>query len=271
MDASAEWESISSAVSSGLDDLHDELLDCKPESRPPYFESLVASRALEFDRAAIQGIRQVHDETAGKVEIEVSKIENLRMQLGLLSVQDALPEKIVAHSDGRPRTWVENFFKKNQDAIRSDEKFGNSQDAKALAAHFNKMQPLDFLKLFKNGGDLHKFFSDGAIHNPTESANLISHMSKLREGFEGMEKKLSSYEGHSFRDFLDPSKFSPPTRLVKGNDDLKSIGNILKESKFPDGVKSFQTLVGKTKIEPVFFARIAKIVEFWENAFARNL
>ena len=263
LDASMEWEKISSSISAGLDDLHDELLDCKLGSRPPYFESLVASRALEFDRAAIQGIRQVHDETAGKVETEVSKIGNLRMQLGLLSVQDALPEQIVADSDGKPRTWVKNFFNKNQDAIRSDEKFGNSQDAKALAAHFNKMQPLDFLKLFKNGGDLHNFFSDGAGKKSKEFANLISHMGKLREGFEGMDDKLSSYEGNSFKDFLDSTKFSPPSVVINGNDDLNSIGNILRNHKFPDGVKNFQELVGNTKInimsEKQFNQTVAKL------------
>jgi len=247
IDASAEWESISSAVSSGLDDLHDELLGCNTQNRPAYFGALVASRALEFDRAGIREIREIHDKTTGEVEAEVAKIEKLRMQFDSLSVQNALPKNIIA--DGLTnRTWVEHFFKKNESAIKTDDRFGKSQKADDLAARFNAMHPLEFLNLFKDGGDLHKFFSPRAGKNQKEFDNLISHMGKLRAGFEGMDEKLSSYEGNSFRDFQDSTRFSPPSGEIKGNDDLNSIGKLLGKNELPEGVKNFQELVEKTVI-----------------------
>jgi hypothetical protein len=247
---SADWESISNAVISDLDKLHDELLDCAPASRPPYFESLVANRALEFDRAGVQEITQVHNATVGKVEAEIFIMEALRKECDLLPVKVALPKEIVADSNAKPRTWVRNFFDKNKATISSNKDFGNSQNAKALAAHFNSMPALKFLELFKEGADLHQFFSAGEEQNSKEFANLISHMAKLRNGLESMANKLSSYEGNSFKDFDVSKQFAPPgsNQKIEGNNDLRSIGNILKDHSLPDGVRQFQELVANTKI-----------------------
>jgi hypothetical protein len=177
-------------------------------------------------------------------------MEVLRKECDLLPVNVALPKEIVADSNGKPRSWVKNFFNKNQATIRSNKDFGNSQDAKSLAAHFNSMPALKFLELFKEGGDLHKFFSDGKGVNTGEFNNLVSHMTKLRNGLEGMANKLSSYEGNSFKDFEVSKQFAPPesNQKIDGNGDLVSIGKILKNHSLPDGVIKFQKLVNDTKI-----------------------
>jgi hypothetical protein len=248
IDSASEWESVSNSVGSDLHSLHHTLLDCKPETRPAFFDALVASRALEFDRAGIQEIRELHGKTAGKVEAEIAKIENLRARFALLSVQTALPAEIVSDSQGTPRTWVGNFFDKNKATISSNKDFGNSQDAKDLAAHFNKMAPLEFLGLFKQGGELHTFFSNGAKKNPKDFGNLVAQMDKLRSGLEGMEEKLSSYERGAFEGFRDDSKFAPPQKDIAGNADLRSIGNILKKSGLPPGIQALEGLVEGTKV-----------------------
>jgi len=250
IDSASEWESVSNSVGSDLHSLHDTLLDCKPGTRPAYFDALVASRALEFDRAGIQEIRELHGKTAGKVEAEIAKIENLRARFALLSVQTALPAEIVSDSKGEPRTWVRNFFKANSGAIPSDGRFGNSQNARDLAAHFNKMAPLEFLGLFKPGRDLHTFFSNGAKNNQKEFGNLVAQMDKLRSGLEGIEEKLSSYEEGAFKGFRDysESKFAPPQKDIAGNDDLRSIGNILKKPGLPPGIQALEGLVEGTKV-----------------------
>jgi hypothetical protein len=245
---SDEWETISNSVSSDLDKLHDTLLDCKSDSRPPYFESLVASRALDFDRAAVQDIRKAHDETAGKVETEIAKIETLRTQFASLTVKDALPANIVAESNGDPRTWVRHFFKENKAAIQSNERYGNCQDEKQLASHFNKMRPLDFLNLFKEGADLHTFFLSGADTKKDDFSNLVNQMGTLREGLEDMGTKLFSYQEGSFENFLDSSKFAPPSGEIKQSPDLNSIGKLLKKSVLPTQIKDLQNEVEKTKI-----------------------
>lgn len=254
--ASGAWEQISKSVFSELENLHDVLLDCKPDSRPPYFNSLVASRALEFDRAAIQEIRKVHDQTAGKVEAEVSKIENLRTQFYLLSVENSLPKNLIANENTN-RTWVENFFAfKEKSALKLDERFAKIRSNNDMAAHFKKMHPLEFLELFKEGKALHTFFSERAAESHKEEfSNLVSHMGKLRKGFEGMEEKLSSYKEGAFTNFLDSSKFSPPpksssiSKTLRGDKALNSIGKILKDHEFPIDLKEFNELVTKSDIK----------------------